>query len=310
MILISEIYFMIAQLVVIILFFLLKKNNDSVKREIHLFASPFHFSILIAAAIAIGYFLNKDVQLFCITVDWVNWILIPFGIFLIGNGLFKNLIGEKINLLILGIGIFISTYIILFGSTNYLIFIVLELFAIVPIFLLSRFLNRKFNTTFFDAFNLLGVAVLLPFVIIYWAVKQMKIKSIQEKILLGTIPVLILCVGIFLTFRMNKIIKSVNDSDNTIEIFENIIKNKTDRYLTELLLGAHWKYHTEICMVDGWRPPFHDPVLGFSYLVFYSLESFDHYEKSFGSKEVYRKIFPNENTTFECRCAKHQTILD
>lgn len=32
-------------------------------------------------------------------------------------------------------------------------------------------------------------------------------------------------------------------------------------FITERMLGMHFKYHTELCLYDGWRPPLHDPLL-------------------------------------------------
>lgn len=32
-------------------------------------------------------------------------------------------------------------------------------------------------------------------------------------------------------------------------------------YFTERIVGLHWRYHTEICLYDGWRPPLHDPFV-------------------------------------------------
>ncbi len=225
---------------------------------------------------------------------------------MIGNGWFKKWVGEKFNLLILGIGIFISSYIILFGSTDYLIFVAIELVVIIPIFIGGRFLNKKFDTTFFDVLNLLGITVLLPFIIIYWSFKQIKTNSLQEKMLLGTFPIFIFCIGLFFTLRMNRIINTVNASSIKVKTLDEIIQNRTDKYLTELILGAHWKYHTEICLFDGWRPPFHDPVLGFANIFLYPSNGFN--IELHNRQYFYKDIFPNKKTSFECRCAINQTI--
>ena len=40
-------------------------------------------------------------------------------------------------------------------------------------------------------------------------------------------------------------------SGNTSEIQRN--------YMTERMLGMHFKYHLSFCQYDGWRPPLHDP---------------------------------------------------
>ncbi len=32
-------------------------------------------------------------------------------------------------------------------------------------------------------------------------------------------------------------------------------------YMTERMLGMHFKYHMALCTFDGWRPPMHDPFI-------------------------------------------------
>ena len=89
---------------------------------------------------------------------------------------------------------------------------------------------------------------------------------------------------------------------------ELLTENKIDNYLTELILGAHWKYHTKICIYDGWRPPFHDPVLGFAQPFLYYGEQFN-YELSMTNRvNLYEKIFPENNRTFDCKCAKNERL--
>ena len=35
----------------------------------------------------------------------------------------------------------------------------------------------------------------------------------------------------------------------------------TKNPMTERILGMHFRYHTRICIYDGWRPPLHDPAM-------------------------------------------------
>ncbi|MBR0054083.1 MAG: hypothetical protein IJP65_02110 [Bacteroidales bacterium] len=35
----------------------------------------------------------------------------------------------------------------------------------------------------------------------------------------------------------------------------------TKNPMTERILGMHFRYHTRICIFDGWRPPLHDPAM-------------------------------------------------
>ena len=51
-------------------------------------------------------------------------------------------------------------------------------------------------------------------------------------------------------------------------------------YMTERMLGMHFKYHMSLCVYDGWRPPLHDPLLvvatwlNFSFMQNASAETF------------------------------------
>jgi len=306
MLLIPKTYFILVQGIILILFLItgLKKGQ----RNYFLFSSELNFSVLILGSVILGYLFNKDYQLFCVPVNWTKITLLIYSIYLIGNWVFRKFTGGILNQLILGIGLFISFYIIGFGSTEYLIWSSIHLIVIVPIYFLTRYLNKKFNTRFFDFLNLFGVTVLLPYIIISWTIWQVWDKRLLYKITLMVLPVTIFLTGIFFTIRMNKIIETINNSTEMVTTTELLTENKIDNYLTELILGAHWKYHTKICIYDGWRPPFHDPVLGFAQPFLYYGEQFN-YELSMTNRvNLYEKIFPENNRTFDCNCAKNERL--
>lgn len=139
MLLIPKTYFILAQVIILVLFLLtgLKKGQ----KQYFLFSSELNFSVLILGAIILGYFFNKDYQLFCIPVNWTKVVLLIYSIYLVGNCFFKKIIGEFANQLTLGTGLFISFYIIGFGSFEYLIWSSVHLIAIVPIYFLTRYLG-------------------------------------------------------------------------------------------------------------------------------------------------------------------------
>lgn len=306
MLLIPKTYFILAQGIIIILFLItgLKKEH----RNYFIFSSELNFSVLILGALTLGYFFNKDYQLFCVPVNWTKIVLLIYSIYLVGNWVFKKVIGELANQLILGSGLFISVYIIGFGSAEYLIWSSVHLIAIIPIYFLTRYLNKKFNTRFFDFLNLFGVTILLPYIIIAWTIWQVWGKKLPYKISLIVLPVTIFLIGIFLTIRMNKIIETINDSTDMVATTKSFRENKIDNYLTELILGAHWKYHTKICLYDGWRPPFHDPVLGFAQLFLYSGKQFNYELYMQDRVDLYKKTFPENNRTFDCKCAENERL--
>jgi len=304
--LLTKTYFLIIQGIILISFLvlrLLKKEN-----KYFIFPSKIHFIIYLTGAITIGYFFNSDYQLFCIPVKWTKILLITYSFYLIGNWIFKKFIGETLNQIILGAGLFISIYIILFGSTEYLIWSAIPMIIIVPIYFLSRFLNKRFKTRFFDSLNFYGATILLPYIVIAWIIWQAWDKRLMNKISLAILPLVFSVFGIVLTIRINSIIDEIANSNNKYVTTKIIISNTVDKYLTELILGAHWKYHTKICLYDGWRPPFHDPILGFAQPILYFGEQFN-YEMSMPDRvDLYKRIFPDNRTKFDCKCAKNERL--
>jgi hypothetical protein len=304
--LITKPYFLIIQGFILLVFGILglmKKEN-----KYFIFSSRLHFVLYLIGSIMVGYFFNKDFQLFCIPVKWTKILLIAYSFYLIGSWIFKKVVGEIINQIILGIGLFVSIYIILFGSFEYLIWCGIQLIVIIPIYFFSKFLNKKYNTRFFDALNFYGATIFLPYIIIAWTIWQVMDKKLIHKISLITFPMIFLFIGFSLTIRMNRIINEINQFDNKVVKVESMINNQTDRYLIELILGAHWKYHTKICLYDGWRPPFHDPILGFAQPFLYFREQFN-YEISLPERtDLYKKVFPENEMSFDCKCAKYERL--
>jgi hypothetical protein len=308
MLLIPKTYFIIIQGIILILFLVTGLKKE--KGKYFLFSSEFNFYFLILGAIITGYLFNRDYQIFCIPVYWTKVVLLIYSIYFLGNKIFKKVIGEFTNQVILGVGLFVSLYIIGFGSFTYLIWVAIHSLAIVPIYFLSKYLNKRFNTRLFDFLNFFGVTLLLPYIFISWILWQVWNKRLKYKIALSVLPVTIFMIGIFLTIRMNRIIGSIDNSENKLATIELIKDNKIDNYLTELILGAHWKYHTTICLYDGWRPPFHDPVLGFAVPFLYSREHFFHYELNLPDRmDLYKKVYPENKTQFDCKCANNERLM-
>ncbi len=84
-------------------------------------------------------------------------------------------------------------------------------------------------------------------------------------------------------------------------------------YMTERMLGMHFKYHMSFCLYDGWRPPLHDPsivVAVWLTAVFRSdIDSRgfapDGYEKPLTANiAMYKAVFPGLPARMECSCAK------
>ncbi|MBS1946101.1 MAG: hypothetical protein JST98_13105 [Bacteroidetes bacterium] len=91
-------------------------------------------------------------------------------------------------------------------------------------------------------------------------------------------------------------------------------------YMTELMLGMHVKYHISLCVLDGWRPPLHDPsivVAAWLNVPFLPDPERARYRGDdhvcpaplfFGGDRiaVYKRVFPNKDIHPDCRCAVFQ----
>ena len=76
----------------------------------------------------------------------------------------------------------------------------------------------------------------------------------------------------------------------------------TSNPMTERILGMHFRYHTRICIYDGWRPPLHDPAMvigmrlsGGDPLAGMTLES---------RLALYHKVYPSSPAKHHCACSK------
>lgn len=98
-------------------------------------------------------------------------------------------------------------------------------------------------------------------------------------------------------------------------------------YMTELMLGMHFKYHISFCGYDGWRPPLHDPsivVAAWLNVPFHqdAYRAQYHYDYLCGAPifmgtpmdgknrfVVYKHVFPNNAIWQQCSCAKAYSKL-
>ena len=76
----------------------------------------------------------------------------------------------------------------------------------------------------------------------------------------------------------------------------------TKNPMTERILGMHFRYHTRICIFDGWRPPLHDPAMvlgmflngGCDPLCGMDLEE---------RVALYHAFYPTKSVTAPCACS-------
>lgn len=72
-------------------------------------------------------------------------------------------------------------------------------------------------------------------------------------------------------------------------------------YWEEKIVGMHFKYHTRMCLFDGWRPPMHEPML----VVFNRIIGDPLVKHSLIDRiNIYKKEFPNEPIRVKCTCSE------
>ncbi len=101
----------------------------------------------------------------------------------------------------------------------------------------------------------------------------------------------------------------MDSASNKEKEIKTIITNPLNNYLTELILGAHWKYHTELCLYDGDRPPFHDPVLVIANKILFPYSLFNEGMTWYENKDLYKHIYPEMPTKFDCHCSDKDRLF-
>jgi hypothetical protein len=72
-------------------------------------------------------------------------------------------------------------------------------------------------------------------------------------------------------------------------------------FMDERILGLHWKYHTQFCPYDGWRPPLHDPAV----VIGYWLNGGGHRMDPPANQYLHDTIFPDQPRP-DCCCAANE----
>lgn len=303
-------YFLILQVVVILTYFLKRKDREYQPFS-KIFPTKIHYVVGNASIFTLCYLYNTERQLFCNPVPWTGILLVLFIISFLSYPFFhKRKYLSTLLAIIGGLGIFISIYLILFARWEYLIFLTFNIPIILIIHFVISFLKNKFNTNIFNTLYFYPAVILTPFFLLYQLGVQFKSLTIFKKKLFLLTPIMTLTVMVLLSLRINYIVNEINASPNDGTELLKLIENPIDRYLTELVLGAHWKYHTELCLLDGWRPPYHDPVLVSANKILSPFSGFDQGTTLANANKVYRQLFPDNRTDFDCKCAKNERLFD
>lgn len=297
----------------VILFFLDRKDiqveeNFIFKKYIPTY-KQYCFSMISIFTVAISF--NINYQIFCIPVWWAAVFLIILFIWLIVYPKIYNL--KTLNSIGGGALFFVSIYILYFGSYEYLMYAIGNAIIFLPLYIIYYRINKNKTKKRFGFLCLYGNTILFPFISIYMVLAN--IKSLKQFLIGSSIPMLIIAFNIFLLTRYQKFEQYIFDRNQTelLKVKSNII----DNYILELVLGARWKYHTNICLYDGFRPPFHDPNLIIMNLISKIHPSdvsvvssiFLDPIKNTDIKELfYSKIYPNNPTHFNCKCATNERL--
>lgn len=306
-------YLFIAQTIILVIYFFIRNKQDDFELK-RFFQSKIHFLTMNLGVILTCCYLNIRRQLFCIPVPWTLVILGLFCIcFLVFPFIKKNSKTFSFISAFTGLGFFIGLYILLFGRQEYAIFAAANLVVALIIWPIILLLNKLFKNKVANGLWFYGAFALAPYFLILQLIFMYKslLTAFQKRVFISS-SLLILLIGFLLAFQMKRIFDRVNTAaDLEIELLS-INKNSVNKYLTELILGAHWKYHTELCLYDGWRPPFHDPILVFSNKVLFPFDHFASGTKIYFYKNpsLYKKIYPDNPTSFNCRCAMRERIWD
>lgn len=310
MLLLPDLIFFIPFQILILLIYILKRKNIENHVFSKIFPTKIHFLIVNLSIFSICFLYNTEIQLFCKPVLWASIIILLFIVsFLIYPIIYKYKSIKPILVFFIGLGIFISVYTILFGRYEYLRIVGINIPLILVFHFVIKYLKRKIKSNIFDALYFYPMVALAPFFILYqlWLILTSLPKFQKGLFLLS--PTITFGLVIILTLKTNNIIQILTySSDYKKEITELIEDNFIERHLTELVLGAHWKYHTELCLLDGRRPPFHDPILVSANKILFPFSTFDDGLHPRDSKLLYTELFPENKTLFKCKCAKKERL--
>lgn len=306
-------YLFIIQTILVVIYFFYRDRNDDFELK-RFFQSRMHFLAMNLGVILTCVYLNIRRQLFCIPVAW-TWIILALFCFCFLAFPFFRKKSKTFSFIsaFAGLGFFIGMYIILFGRQEYMLFTAVNLLVALLIWPVIRFLNKSFRNKVANALWFYAAFVTAPYFVMLQLIYMYRslLSSFQKRVFIYS-SLTVLFIGVLFAFQMKRIFDRIETATNIEVELRSLNKNPLNNYLTELILGAHWKYHTELSCYDGWRPPFHDPILVISNKILFPFKHFASDTKLYyyQNYNLYSKIFPDNPTHFECRCAMRERLWD
>ncbi len=265
-----------------------------------LFASKEWFVIVNLMLFGVAVYANFTLdQLFCTPVTWATLLVLLFCTAFISSIFTLPKALQYLQAALMGAGVFIMAYIIVFASDEYLIWsVIIGYIFILPADIILRLVQKHKPLPWLSTLSIPALIVFTPYAILVQLYQYFRAVNPMLKKVFWSGFLLITITGFSLAFRLNYLANEFTTKKQQPQAIQAMLTNPIDSYLGELVLGAHWKYHTELCMYDGTRPPLHDPVLGLATML--------GLQNCVGPYHInialYQKVFPNNSLQLNCSC--------
>lgn len=245
----------------------MKKIIESIRKNPFLIT----FLNLLLCGGAVAY--NSYNQGFCKPVDWSFWLLLTCFLPLIFFPVIRYKIPQillPVVFFIFGLSMAISFYCICFLQEVNLLGLILLPFII-------------------------GVFIYTPHIFIIQVVYYLRIEIYTPFRKYCYLGLLVSCtITLFVGLEYQKAYQHILSVDKTTDKL-----GLKGSYMEEKILGAHFKYHTQICLFDGWRPPLHDPFL----VIGRWINQVDLTWELEKRVRFYQQVFPKKRLIQNCSCA-------
>lgn len=254
--------------------------------------------LLCAAAV----WANAHHQVFCRPVLWATVALVLAFAPLVTYNLIRDRLGRgrKVVFFLFGIAACICLYCIVFLSY-------LSIWGLVSLVFIPFQLLRYGHLGTTMALPLASLPLLFSIQLLGIVLGRSATRSDRKHFGMGA--GICLVIALLMTFWFNlhyATIRAACNTGDTSAIPQN--------YMTERMLGMHFKYHLSFCPYDGWRPPLHDPAIVVAVWLTAPFRADMDYRGhtpwgypycSLDDRiAAYKAVFPGRPVRMDCSCAK------